>query len=80
MPEWAPTQCARCGAQIEQRTKGRPRRWCSQACRMAAYRAACVTKVNRTAQDDSGHIIYQADAAAPRLATAAPATEASDGH
>lgn len=35
----------------------RPRRYCCGACRTAAHR---VTKVNRTAQDDAGYIIYQA--------------------
>lgn len=63
MPAWSLKQCAHCGAEMEQATAGRPRR---------GYRER-VTKVNRTGQDVSGHIIYQAAAVAPTLATAAPA-------
>jgi len=72
MPAWSLKQCAHCGTEMEQATTGRPRRFCSAACRTAEYRKR-VTKVNRKAQDVSGHIIYQAAAVAPTLATAAPA-------
>lgn len=57
MPTWSLTQCAQCGAEMEQAATGRPRRYCCGACRTAAHR---VTKVNRTAQDGAGLIIYQA--------------------
>lgn len=53
MPTWTLTRCAHCGAQITQRDRGRPRRYCTPACRTAAYR---VTKVTRTAQDVTGPI------------------------
>lgn len=29
--------CGRCGAEIEQKPRGRPRVWCSDACRKAAW-------------------------------------------
>ncbi len=44
MPSWTTSYCARCGAAIDQSTTGRPRRFCSAACKQAQYR---VTKVNR---------------------------------
>jgi len=47
MPTWSLRVCARCGAEMEQAATGRPRRFCSAACRTADYRAR-VTKVNRT--------------------------------
>lgn len=37
----APTQCARCAGPLAPlRYPGRPRKWCSEACRVAAWRAA----------------------------------------
>ena len=71
MPAWALTECRQCGASIDQAAKGRPRRFCSAACKQAAYRAG-VTKVNRTGQDGTGHMICQAAAVAPTLAMAGP--------
>lgn len=44
MPSWTTSYCAHCGAAIDQSTTGRPRRFCSAACKQAYYR---VTKVNR---------------------------------
>lgn len=33
--------CARCGGPLPvQRRQGRPRKWCSESCRVAAYRTA----------------------------------------
>lgn len=52
MPTWAMTECQQCGASIDQASKGRPRRFCSAACKQAAYRAS-VTKVNRTGCEHS---------------------------
>ena len=74
MPTWSSTRCARCGAEMEQAVMGRPRRYCSPACRTADYRSR-VTKVNRRSQDVTGHISYQAAAIAPTLAAAAAARE-----
>jgi hypothetical protein len=34
----APWSCGYCGAPISQLRTGRPRQWCSQRCREAAYR------------------------------------------
>lgn len=39
MPSWAPTKCECCCAPVVQRPRGRPRRWCSDACKVAAWRA-----------------------------------------
>ena len=47
MPTWTLTTCAYCGAELAQASRGRPRRFCSAACKQAAYRAG-VTKVTRT--------------------------------
>ena len=44
MTTWAAADCERCGAPLGQPTTGRPRRFCSNACKQMAYR---VTKVNR---------------------------------
>ncbi len=33
-----PTHCVVCGCPLEQKTRGRPRRYCSSACRTKAYR------------------------------------------
>lgn len=74
MPTWSLTRCAHCGAEMEQAATGRPRRFCSAACRTANYRAR-VTKVNRTAQAATSRMIYQAAAVAPVLAGARPARE-----
>jgi hypothetical protein len=32
------TECQRCGREIEQKPRGRRRRYCSEACRQSAYR------------------------------------------
>ena len=56
MPTWSLTRCAHCGAEMEQAATGRPRRFCSAACRTANYRAR-VTKVNRTAQAATSRMI-----------------------
>ena len=40
MPAWTMTTCARCGAAIDQAATGRPRRFCSDACKQRAYRRA----------------------------------------
>ena len=77
MPAWALTDCEHCGARLAQSSTGRPRRFCSTACKQAAYRGR-VTKVNRTGQDVSGPIIYQAVVVAPALAMAAPARKAGE--
>lgn len=52
MSSWSLTRCARCGAEMEQAATGRPRRYCSDACRTADYRRR-VTKVNRTGCEQS---------------------------
>jgi len=52
MPTWTHTTCTHCGADLAQATRGRPRRFCSPACKQAAYRAG-VTKVNRTGYERS---------------------------
>lgn len=72
MPTWTLTRCAHCGAQITQRDRGRPRRYCTPACRTAAYR---VTKVTRTPQDNTSHPATHDAGAAPQHATPAPATK-----
>lgn len=60
MPAWALTNCEPCGAALGQASKGRPRRFCSVACKQAAYRAR-VTKVTRTGYTLSeGQIIHGA--------------------
>jgi len=38
MPPPKPTTCHQCGVKIAQRPNGRPRLYCSSACRQAAYR------------------------------------------
>lgn len=38
MPAWAPVACVHCGAPLRQPASGRPRRYCSPACKQAAYR------------------------------------------
>lgn len=48
MPSWAPQNCKHCGTSLTVKTTGRPRVFCSPACKQAAHR---VTKVNRTVQD-----------------------------
>lgn len=55
MPAWANTECDYCGALLAQRSSGRPRRYCSAACKQTAYRER-VTKLATTAQAVSGHI------------------------
>lgn len=65
MPTWTLTHCAHCGAQITQRDRGRPRRYCTPACRTGAYR---VTKAARTPPSALSHIIRQAAPATPRSA------------
>lgn len=47
MPDWTSAYCERCDAPINQAATGRPRRFCSPACKQAAYRGR-VTKVNKT--------------------------------
>jgi hypothetical protein len=64
MPDWALGYCERCGAPIGQRATGRPRRFCSDACRQSHYR---VTKVNRTPHVLAGHTNVQARRAALNL-------------
>lgn len=67
MPTWATNNCERCGAPIQQRATGRPRRYCGQACRQAQY---LVTKVNRMALAATDHINPQAATTALEPATA----------
>lgn len=74
MPTWSLTHCAYCGAEIEQAATGRPRRYCSPACRTADWRAR-VMKVNRIGAAVLRHTIYQAVAVAPRLAATVTARE-----
>lgn len=63
MPAWALTSCERCGAALSQASLGRPRRFCSAACKQAAYRAS-VTKVTTTGKTAfEGQIIHVAGAA-----------------
>ena len=63
------TECRQCGASIDQATKGRPRRFCSAACKQAAYRGR-VTEVTRTGYTASeGQIIHGAgETSSPALA------------
>lgn len=77
MPSWALGRCARCGAEIEQPKAGRPRRYCKDACRQAAYR---VTKVARTGQVTDGHEMVQGAGAAQRLASGGQGDVHSDGN
>lgn len=44
MPDWTSSTCVRGGAAIPQPATGRPRRFCSDACRKTTWRA---TKGNR---------------------------------
>mgnify|MGYP003598702109 CR=1 FL=1 len=73
MPSWAQTTCEHCGAALGQALKGRPRRFCSVACKQAAYRGR-VTKVTRTGYTLSeGQIIHGAGA------TSSPASAGQPG-
>lgn len=64
MPNWIHLHCARCGTAISQRATGRPRRFCSPACKQTAYR---VTKVNRKAYKPFEGTNAQADREAHSL-------------
>lgn len=56
MPSWAPQNCKCCGKNLVGKTTGRPRVFCSPACKQATYR---VTKVNRKARGNYSHPTIQ---------------------
>lgn len=73
MPAWTLTNCEHCGATLGQASKGRPRRFCSAACKQAEYRRR-VTKVTRTGCEQfQGQIIHGAGE------TSSPASPAQPG-
>lgn len=66
-PSWAARECEQCGKAMEQVDGGRPRRFCCNACRQAAYR---VTKVARTGQVADGYGTVRGAGVAPDPASA----------
>ena len=75
MPAWALTSCEHCGAALGQASKGRPRRFCSPACKQAAYRSR-VTKGTRTGYKRfEGQIIHGAGATSSPASAGQPGSE-----
>ncbi len=62
MPSWAPQNCKHCGTDLAVKSTGRPRVFCSPACKQAQFR---VTKVNRTVQAKNTLPTTRADGETP---------------